>query len=105
MEHGGKITTLYAHLSRFADIRVGSRVQQGQTIGYVGMTGLATGPHLHYEYQVNGVHRDPETATMHSSEPIYLADADLDAFQTTVASLWVQLDLHRPTQFRATTTY
>ena len=105
VEHGGKITTLYAHLSRFADIRVGSRVQQGQTIGYVGMTGLATGPHLHYEYQVNGVHRNPETATMHSSEPVYLADADLDAFQTTVASLWVQLDLHRPTQFRATKTY
>ena len=105
VEHGGKITTLYAHLSRFADISVGSRVQQGQTIGYVGMTGLATGPHLHYEYQVNGVHRDPETVAMHSSEPVYLADADLDAFQTTAASLWVQLDLHRPTQFRATATY
>ena len=105
VEHGGKITTLYAHLSRFADISVGSRVKQGQTIGYVGMTGLATGPHLHYEYQVDGVHRDPETAPMTSSEPVYLADDDLGAFQTAVASLWAQLDLHRPTLFRATTTY
>ena len=105
VEHGGKITTLYAHLSRFGDIRVGSRVRQGQTIGYVGMTGLATGPHLHYEYQVNGVHRDPQTAILASSEPVYLADADLAAFQSTAAPLWLELDLHRPTQFRATATY
>ena len=54
LQHGGRITTLYAHLSRFADIRVGNGVKQGQTIGYVGQTGLATGPHLHYEYRVNG---------------------------------------------------
>lgn len=105
IEHGGKITTLYAHLSRFGDIRVGSRVRQGQTIGYVGMTGLATGPHLHYEYQVNGVHRDPQTATLASSEPVYLADAGLAAFQSIAAPLWLELDLHRPTQFRATATY
>ena len=105
IEHGGKITTLYAHLSRFGDIRVGSRVQQGQTIGYVGMTGLATGPHLHYEYQVNGVHRDPQTAVHASSEPVYLADADLIAYQSAAAPLWLQLDLHRPIQLRATAAY
>lgn len=105
VEHGGKITTLYAHLSRFGDIRVGSRVRQGQTIGYVGMTGLATGPHLHYEYQVNGVHRDPQTAALASSEPVFLADADLAAFQSIAAPLWLELDLHRPTQLRAHATY
>lgn len=105
IEHGGRITTLYAHLSRFGDIRVGSRVQQGQTIGYVGMTGLATGPHLHYEYQVNGVHRDPQTAVLASAEPVYLQDADLVAFQTSAAALWLQLDRHRPTRLRATATY
>ena len=105
IEHGGKITTLYAHLSRFGDMGVGSRVQQGQTIGYVGMTGLATGPHLHYEYQVNGIHRDPQTATLASSEPVYLANSDLVAFQSAAASLWLQLDLHRPTQLRAEATY
>jgi len=105
IKHGGDITTLYAHLSRFADVRVGSRIQQGQTIGYVGMTGLATGPHLHYEYQVNGVHRDPQTATLASSEPVYLAGADLTAFQSTSSSLWLQLDLYRPTQLRAKATH
>ena len=105
VEHGGKVTTLYAHLSRFADIGIGSRVQQGQTIGYVGMSGLATGPHLHYEYQVSGIHRDPQTATLSSSEPVYLADADLDAFQGTTASLWLQLGLYRPTELRAKATY
>ena len=105
VEHGGKITTLYAHLSRFGDIRVGSRVQQGQTIGYVGMTGLATGPHLHYEYQVNGVHRDPQSATLASSEPVYLSDADLIAFQSTATPLWLQLDQYRPTRLRATASY
>lgn len=105
VEHGGRVTTLYAHLSRFADIGIGSRVQQGQTIGYVGMSGLATGPHLHYEYQVNGIHRDPQTATLSYSEPVYLADADLEAFQGTAASLWLQLDLNRPTELRAKASY
>ena len=105
VEHGGKVTTLYAHLSRFADIGIGSRVQQGQTIGYVGMSGLATGPHLHYEYQVDGIHRDPQTATLSTSEPVYLANADLEAFQGTAASLWLQLDLYRPTELRARAAY
>ena len=105
LRHGGRITTLYAHLSRFADIRVGSGVKQGQTIGYVGQTGLATGPHLHYEYRVNGVHRNPQTATLPSSEPVYLAGEGLAAFQATVASLWQQLELYRPTELRATATY
>jgi murein DD-endopeptidase MepM/ murein hydrolase activator NlpD len=60
LTHGGTYTTLYAHLSRFErGIRAGSAVEQGQIIGYVGATGLATGPHLHYEFQINGGHRDP----------------------------------------------
>ncbi len=103
VEHGNNITTLYAHLSRFADLRVGSRIQQGQSIGYVGRSGLATGPHLHYEYRVNGVHRNPETVVLASSTPVYLADTDV--FQQSVAGLWRQLDLHRPSQLRATATY
>ena len=60
IKHDAAYSTLYAHLSRFApNIRVGSYVEQGQIIGYVGKTGLATGPHLHYEFHVRGVHRDP----------------------------------------------
>ena len=60
LKHGGKYTTLYAHMSKYAgSVKVGTRVKQGQTIGYVGSSGLATGPHLHYEFRVNGVHRNP----------------------------------------------
>lgn len=60
LKHGGRYTTLYGHMSRFArGLHNGSRVEQGQVIGYVGSTGLATGPHLHYEFRVNGVHKDP----------------------------------------------
>jgi murein DD-endopeptidase MepM/ murein hydrolase activator NlpD len=78
VQHGGNITTLYAHMSRFHDSsRVGRRVIQGQTIGYVGRTGLATAPHLHYEYRLNGVHRNPRTVKLPQADPIkeeYRAD-------------------------------
>lgn len=59
IQHGARYQTLYAHLSKFNRAsRTGRYVKQGQVIGYVGMTGLATGPHLHYEFRVDGVHRD-----------------------------------------------
>jgi murein DD-endopeptidase MepM/ murein hydrolase activator NlpD len=62
IDHGRGITTVYGHMSKFGRaIRVGRLVHQGETIGYVGMTGLATGPHLHYEYRVNGTQRNPAT--------------------------------------------
>ena len=70
LQHGGNITTLYAHMSRFAGARIGSRVRQGQTIGYVGATGLATANHLHYEYRLNGVHRNPRTVELPQADPI-----------------------------------
>ena len=71
LQHGGNITTLYAHMSSFnAKARLGTRVRQGQTIGYVGKTGLATANHLHYEYRVNGVHRNPRTVPLPDAEPI-----------------------------------
>ena len=60
IRHAGRFSTLYAHMTGFAkNIRSGSRVKQGQTIGYVGSTGLATGPHLHYEFRLDGIHRNP----------------------------------------------
>lgn len=69
--HGKHTTTLYAHMSRHASgLRKGQKVTQGQTIGYVGMTGLASGPHLHYEFRVKGKHRDPLTVTMPRPEPL-----------------------------------
>jgi murein DD-endopeptidase MepM/ murein hydrolase activator NlpD len=70
--HGNGVSTLYGHMSRFAKhIRAGTRVQQGDVIGYVGMTGLATGPHLHYEYLVNGVHKNPQTVHLPGAEPLH----------------------------------
>lgn len=69
--HTHSITTVYGHLSRFAHgTRTGAHVTQGTVIAYVGMTGLATGPHLHYEYRVNGVFKNPQTVSLPAAEPI-----------------------------------
>jgi murein DD-endopeptidase MepM/ murein hydrolase activator NlpD len=70
LQHGGHYSTLYGHMSRFASIRDGQHVSQGQTIGYVGMTGMATGPHLHYEFRIDGTHRDPLSVTLPKAEPL-----------------------------------
>lgn len=71
IEHGGNISTLYGHMSRFARTATpGQRVKQGEVIGYVGQTGLASGPHLHYEYRLNGVHRNPQTVPLPAAKPI-----------------------------------
>ena len=79
LDHGRGNTTLYAHMSRFGKYKVGQRVPQGAVIGFVGASGLATGPHLHYEFRVNGVHRNPLTVTMPPPEP--LKGAQLAAFR------------------------
>ncbi len=71
LQHGGKFTTLYAHMSSYKrGVKKGSRVKQGQTIGFVGRSGLATGPHLHYEFRVNGVHRNPLKVKFPNAAPI-----------------------------------
>ncbi len=71
LKHGGKYSTVYAHLHRYASgVRTGKRVKQGQIIGYVGKSGLATGPHLHYEFRVHGVHRNPITVKLPKVESI-----------------------------------
>lgn len=86
LQHGGNITTLYAHLSRFAKTSgYGTKVRQGEVIGYVGATGLATAAHLHYEYRKNGVHLNPQTVILPPAEP--LRGAELTAFQTTAQPL------------------
>jgi murein DD-endopeptidase MepM/ murein hydrolase activator NlpD len=96
LQHGGNITTLYAHLSRFAEPKLGARVRQGQIIGYVGQSGLATGPHLHYEYRVNGAHRNPRTVVLPPADPV--PSEYRDDFENVSASLWHQLALHRSTR-------
>ncbi len=78
IRHNATYSTVYAHLSRYSgQLRAGSSVEQGQIIGYVGATGLATGPHLHYEFRVNGEHRNPLTYHFPGAAPIaaqYRAD-------------------------------
>jgi murein DD-endopeptidase MepM/ murein hydrolase activator NlpD len=91
LEHGGRISTLYGHLSRFAPgMHNGRRVRQGETIGHVGSSGAATGPHLHYEYRVSGIHMNPRTVKLPAAAPIpieYLAD-----FQSRSAVLTADLE-------------
>lgn len=71
LRHGGTITTLYGHLSAFASgLRPGARVRQGEVIGYVGMTGFATGPHLHYEFKIAGAFQDPMRVALPKAQPV-----------------------------------
>jgi murein DD-endopeptidase MepM/ murein hydrolase activator NlpD len=97
LQHGGNITTLYAHMSKFASkARLGTRVRQGQTIGYVGKTGLVTGVHLHYEYRLNGVHRNPRTVKLPQADPI--ADQYRQRFLASAAPLLEELEDFKNTQ-------
>jgi murein DD-endopeptidase MepM/ murein hydrolase activator NlpD len=70
LDHGRGYTTLYGHMSRLGKIKRGQRIAQGTVIGYVGTTGMSTGPHLHYEFRINGVHRNPLSITMPPPEPL-----------------------------------
>ena len=91
IRHGGKYSTLYAHMSRYArGIKNGKRVKQGQVIGYVGSTGLATGPHLHYEFRLNGVHRNPLTVKLPKADGI--SKKEMARFRAETHSLLAQLD-------------
>ncbi|MBA3582811.1 MAG: peptidoglycan DD-metalloendopeptidase family protein [Gammaproteobacteria bacterium] len=96
VQHGQQFNTLYAHLSKFArDTKVGARIRQGQTIGYVGKTGLATGPHLHFEFRVNGVHRDPLTFKHAGGQAV--AEQYRSQFTQTATELLAQLNTVRST--------
>ncbi len=97
VQHGGNITTLYAHMSKYANKSwVGARVRQGQTIGYVGATGLATANHLHYEYRINGVHRNPRTVELPQANPI--ADKYRARFLAVSAPILEELEQFKSTQ-------
>jgi len=90
IQHNNRYRTLYAHMSRYANgIREGSRVEQGQVIGYVGRSGLATGPHLHYEFMVNGSHRNPMTVELPSGDPV--PQEHMSDFRAMTAGLLAQL--------------
>ncbi|BCK88377.1 murein DD-endopeptidase MepM [Sideroxyarcus emersonii] len=97
VDHQGRFSTVYGHLSRFASgLHKGQRVGQGQIIGYVGMTGLATGPHLHYEFKMNGVQRDPLKVALPDGKPI--SEAQRTAFSAATGALFAQLDTYHNTR-------
>lgn len=97
VEHQGSFETKYAHLNDYADgIRKGTRVRQGQIIGYVGATGGATGPHLHYEFLVGGVHKDPRTIVDQLPLAIALDDAEMTRFRSHSQEVLRQLSKNRP---------
>ena len=101
LQHGPDYTTLYAHLSRFSKgIRTGKQVEQGQVIGYVGSTGLATGPHLHYEFRVRGVHRDPLKVKFPRAKR--LAEQYMTDFQEKAKPLLAKLELIARTSIAST---
>lgn len=94
LQHGNNITTLYAHMRSFArGIRTGQRVTQGQVIGYVGSSGLATGPHLHYEFRVNGAPRNPVTVTLPDAAPV--PSDEMPRFIAATQSTLAQLDTYQ----------
>lgn len=97
VQHGQKYKTLYAHMNRFANnLRQGSNVSQGQIIGYVGMTGLATGPHLHYEFLVNGRHVNPLGIDLPVADPV--PQNERTAFMAISNKAMASLDQNRDTQ-------
>ncbi len=102
IQHGSKYSTLYAHMSKYrGGLKTGSRVKQGQTIGYVGSSGLATGPHLHYEFRINGAHRDPLKVKLPGADPLnkkYMED-----FNKKAEGLMAQLERVRDIRFASNT--
>lgn len=96
IQHGNRYRTLYAHMQGFAKgVRSGSSVKQGQIIGYIGTTGLSTGPHLHYEFQVDGVHVDPLGLKLPMADPI--AKNEKQRFLQLSAPLMARMDEERAT--------
>jgi len=97
LRHPGGITTAYAHLSGFAaGVRKGARIAQGETVGFVGQTGWATGPHLHYEFRVNNQHRNPLTIALPAAQP--LGEREMAAFRQGTGALVARLEQLRETR-------
>ena len=90
IQHGEKYVTKYLHLHK-RKVKQGQRVSQSQIIGTVGATGAATGPHLHYEFVVNGVHRNPRTIHKQLPKAKALAAAEMPRFRQAIAGASEQL--------------
>ncbi|HEY0289645.1 MAG TPA: peptidoglycan DD-metalloendopeptidase family protein [Pseudomonas sp.] len=96
IQHGDTYRTLYGHMQGFAKgVQTGTNVRQGQVIGYIGTTGLSTGPHLHYEFQVNGVHVDPLGQKLPMADPI--AKSEKQRFMQESQPLMARMDQEKAT--------
>ncbi|WP_257294279.1 peptidoglycan DD-metalloendopeptidase family protein [Endozoicomonas sp. YOMI1] len=95
IQHPNNVVTVYAHANKLAGLKKGQKVRQGQTIAYVGKTGWATGPHLHYEFRVNGVHRNPVTVKLPDAAPI--AKSEMANFRKKSKLMIARLEKHRET--------
>ena len=92
LRHDSQVTTAYAHLNAFGrGVRRGTRIAQGDTVGVVGQTGWATGPHLHYEFRSAGAARNPLSVPLPAGRPV--AQHDMDAFRSRAQALMVQINL------------
>lgn len=97
IQHGHRYQTKYLHLSGFArSIKKGRHVQQGDTIGFVGSTGWATGPHLHYEFLVDGVHQNPRTVPLPTGEPV--PETERQTFAAVAALVLADLEEEKTSQ-------
>lgn len=94
LQHGDNITTLYAHMSRLGKgIKNGTRVKQGETIGYVGSSGMVTGPHLHYEFRLNGAPRNSRTVKLPDAKPV--PSSEMATFKSVTEQRLAQFEVFR----------
>ena len=94
IQHAGIYTTLYAHMSKYnSKVKKGTRVKQGQVIGYIGTSGLSTGPHLHYEFRANGVHKNPLKVKFPNVQP--LNKQQMKDFKPAANSVLAQLESYK----------
>ena len=92
LKHGSELVTVYAHLSKFAKgLKSGNRVKKGELIGYVGSTGMSTGPHLHYEIRVNGVHKDAEKIKIEKKSAV--PNSEMPSFQKRAKRILFELNI------------
>ena len=92
LKHGPEIVTVYAHLSKFAKgLKSGNRVKKGELIAYVGSTGLSTGPHLHYEIRINGVHKDAEKIKL--AKKSVVPNGEISGFQKRAKRILLELNI------------
>ena len=92
LKHGSEYVTVYAHLSKFAKgLKSGERVKKGELIGYVGTTGMSTGPHLHYEIRINGVHKDAEKVKLNKKSIV--PNAEMAGFQKRAKRILSELNI------------